>query len=113
MRNNDSKEPALRFDSYKFLFHRARLATFATQSALLSHGPMSALRPLLRVIRTSSRDRRMTECDPERSSARVGQCTAAPLFQNNSGLPQGPADPVPGRLGDAANRLRHGGRRLV
>jgi hypothetical protein len=32
MRNNDSKEPALRFDSYKFLFHRARLATFATQS---------------------------------------------------------------------------------
>src|SRR5262245_23573368 len=33
MRNNDSKEPALRFDSYKFLFHRARLATFATQSA--------------------------------------------------------------------------------
>src|SRR5262245_26837990 len=33
MRNNESKEPALRFDSYKFLFHRARLATFATQSA--------------------------------------------------------------------------------
>src|SRR5262245_18697052 len=33
MRNNDSKEPALRFDSCKFLFHRARLATFATLSA--------------------------------------------------------------------------------
>src|SRR6516225_1354168 len=33
MRNNDSKEPALRFDSYKFLLHRARLATLATQSA--------------------------------------------------------------------------------
>jgi hypothetical protein len=29
-RNNDSKEPALRFDSYKFPLHRARLATFAT-----------------------------------------------------------------------------------
>jgi len=32
-RNNDSKEPVLRFDSYKFPFHTARLATFATQSA--------------------------------------------------------------------------------
>src|SRR5262249_47999400 len=31
--NNDSKEPTLRFDCYKFLFHRACLATFATQSA--------------------------------------------------------------------------------
>src|SRR5262249_14853354 len=30
--NNDSKEPTLRFDCYKFLFHRAGLATFATQS---------------------------------------------------------------------------------
>src|SRR5262245_8882232 len=39
MRNNDSKEPALRFDSYKFLFHRARLATFATQSAITRHAP--------------------------------------------------------------------------
>src|SRR5262249_9586846 len=28
------KEPALRFDCYKFLFHRARLATFATLSAM-------------------------------------------------------------------------------
>jgi len=33
-RNNDSKEPVLRFDSYKFPFHTARLATFATQSAI-------------------------------------------------------------------------------
>src|SRR5262245_17720166 len=41
-RNNDSKEPALRFDSYKFLFHRARLATFATQSAI--NGPRIVLR---------------------------------------------------------------------
>src|SRR5262249_30686196 len=31
--NNDSKEPTLRFDCYKFLFHRACWATFATQSA--------------------------------------------------------------------------------
>src|SRR5262249_30596074 len=31
--NNDSKEPTLRFDCYKFLFHRVCLATFATQSA--------------------------------------------------------------------------------
>jgi hypothetical protein len=31
--NNDSKEPTLRFDCYKFPFHRACLATFATQSA--------------------------------------------------------------------------------
>src|SRR5215475_13428671 len=30
---NDSKEPTPRFDCYKFLFHRACLATFATQSA--------------------------------------------------------------------------------
>src|SRR5262245_9055876 len=43
----DVKEPALRFDSYKFLFHRARLATFATQSARMRpyglRGPMSAV----------------------------------------------------------------------
>src|SRR5262245_27264905 len=31
--NNDSKEPTHRFDCYKFLFHRACLATFATVSA--------------------------------------------------------------------------------
>jgi hypothetical protein len=31
--NNDLKEPTLRFYCYKFLFHRACLATFATQSA--------------------------------------------------------------------------------
>src|SRR5262249_53752446 len=31
--NNDSKQSTLRFDCYKFLFHRACLATFATQSA--------------------------------------------------------------------------------
>src|SRR5262249_41290429 len=41
-RNNDSKEPTLRFDCYKFLFHRACLATFATQSALSGHGESSA-----------------------------------------------------------------------
>src|SRR5215510_13232403 len=35
--NNDSKEPTLRFDCYKFLFHRACLATFATQSAISGH----------------------------------------------------------------------------
>src|SRR5262249_43836808 len=35
--NNDSKEPTLRFDCYKFLFHRACLATFATQSAQSGH----------------------------------------------------------------------------
>src|SRR5258707_15527227 len=29
-RNNESNEPALRFNCYKFLFHRACLATFAT-----------------------------------------------------------------------------------
>jgi hypothetical protein len=40
--NNDSKEPTLRFDCYKFLFHRACLATFATQSALFGHPAMSA-----------------------------------------------------------------------
>src|SRR5262245_11189251 len=32
--NNDSKEPTLRSDCYKFLFHRASSATFATQSAI-------------------------------------------------------------------------------
>jgi hypothetical protein len=43
---------------------------------------------------------------PNRKSAPVG----APyiLIQNNSGLPQGPADPAPGRLEDAAKRLRGG-----
>src|SRR5262245_51296195 len=35
--NNDSKEPTLRFDCYKFLFHRACWATFATQSAIRRH----------------------------------------------------------------------------
>src|SRR5262245_59781842 len=35
--NNDSKEPTLRFDCYKFLFHRVCLATFATQSAISRH----------------------------------------------------------------------------
>src|SRR5262249_12544478 len=35
--NNDSKEPTLRFDCYKFLFHRACLATFATQSLKSDH----------------------------------------------------------------------------
>src|SRR5262245_33400125 len=43
MRNNDSKEPALRFDSYKFLFHRARLATFATQSAKRRHSAVQQI----------------------------------------------------------------------
>src|SRR5262249_43136420 len=32
--NYDSKEPTLRFDCYRFLFQRACLATFATQSAI-------------------------------------------------------------------------------
>jgi len=31
-RNNDSKEPARRFDCFKIQFHRARSATFATKS---------------------------------------------------------------------------------
>src|SRR5262249_22073031 len=39
--NNDSKEPTLRFDCYKFLFHRACLATFATQSALSGYAVAS------------------------------------------------------------------------
>src|SRR5215831_5723838 len=51
--NNDSKEPTLRFVCYKFLFHRACLATFATQSTqsghrrpvfAAMHGPEPALR---------------------------------------------------------------------
>jgi hypothetical protein len=38
-----------------------------------------------------------SDFDPDRPSARVEQCTAAPQFQNNSGLPQGPAgQPVVG-----------------
>src|SRR5262245_54206619 len=36
--------------------------------------------------------------DPDRSSARVGQCTATPRFQNNSGLPHGPTLRPGGRL---------------
>src|SRR5262249_49128364 len=40
--NNDSKQSTLRFDCYKFLFHRACLATFATQSALSGHSEASA-----------------------------------------------------------------------
>src|SRR6516225_10130776 len=68
MRNNDSKEPALRFDSYKFLLHRARLATFATQSAHLRHPPMSAMRPLSWANRTLSGHRRRADTGPERSS---------------------------------------------
>src|SRR5262245_52431412 len=35
----------------------------------------------------------------------AGQARSAQI-QNNTGLPQGPADPAPGRLEDAANRLR-------
>src|SRR5262245_49354526 len=70
MRNNDSKEPALRFDSYKFLFHRARLATFATQSALFSLTAMTRGVPLAGVNRTSSEYRRRTDLTPTRSSLR-------------------------------------------
>jgi hypothetical protein len=40
-RNNDSKKPAPRFDRYKFLFHRACLATFATQSANTDDPPVA------------------------------------------------------------------------
>src|SRR5262245_43956281 len=36
--------------------------------------------------------------DPDRPSARVGQCTAAPRFQNNSDLPRGPTGRPGGRL---------------
>src|SRR5262245_29048679 len=39
----------------------------------------------------------------------VGQAHSA-LIQNNSGLPQGPADPAAGRLDHAANRLTRGSR---
>src|SRR5262249_46880409 len=52
--NNDSKEPTLRFDCYKFLFHRACLATFATQSALSGHASCVAQCPLSGVKRTSN-----------------------------------------------------------
>jgi hypothetical protein len=45
-RNNDSKKPAPRFDRYKFLFHRACLATFATQSAITGREQMQQ-NPLL------------------------------------------------------------------
>src|SRR4029077_17755551 len=41
---------------------------------------------------------RLTGFDPERSSARAWQCTAAPLFQNNSGLPLGSDGPFCGSL---------------
>src|SRR5262249_43331660 len=44
--NNDSKEPTHRFDCYKFLFHRACLATFATQSAKSRHMQGSKKAPL-------------------------------------------------------------------
>jgi hypothetical protein len=39
-RSSESRELALRFSCYKFLFHRACLATFATQSAVIedAHG---------------------------------------------------------------------------
>src|SRR5262245_47133960 len=40
----------------------------------------------------------------------IGGLRAAGSIQNNSGLPQGPADPAPGRLKDAANRLSRGSR---
>jgi hypothetical protein len=39
----------------------------------------------------------MTEFDPIRTSAR-SRATAATTIQNDSGLPQGPADPSTGRL---------------
>src|SRR5262249_29515802 len=45
-RNNDSKEPTLRLDCYKFLFHRACWATFATQSALVRHSEMASDDPV-------------------------------------------------------------------
>jgi hypothetical protein len=35
------------------------------------------------------------------------------LNQNDSGLPQGPTDPAIAKARNAANRLRHAGRRLV
>src|SRR6516225_11529505 len=44
--NNDSKEPTLRSDCYKFLFHRASSATFATQSAKSGHSHCSKKAPL-------------------------------------------------------------------
>jgi hypothetical protein len=52
MRNNDSKEPALRFDSYKFLLHRARLATFATQSVNMRRHGSTMARPVYLQQRT-------------------------------------------------------------
>src|SRR5215831_15604043 len=51
--NNDSKEPTLRFDNYKFLFHRASSATFATQSARSGGKEMSAFGPLVWPKQTS------------------------------------------------------------
>src|SRR5215467_3315661 len=64
IRNNDSKEPAPRFDCFKFLFHRARLATFATKSALLRHCQASAACPLSRVKRSCRKRRLRSEFDP-------------------------------------------------
>src|SRR5262249_5334092 len=48
--NNDSKEPTHRFDCYKFLFHRACLATFATQSGTKRTYPIMRLRPLRSLV---------------------------------------------------------------
>src|SRR5262245_11277735 len=59
--NNDSKEPTLRFDCYKFLFHRACWATFATQSANSRHIQCSKLRPIRSPRR---RDRAATRQSP-------------------------------------------------
>src|SRR5262247_3665853 len=56
----------------RFLLHRGR----RPYMALLSHGLIPALRPLLRVIRTSRGCRRMTDFDPERSLAGQICCSA-------------------------------------
>src|SRR5262249_51145800 len=80
MRNNDSKEPALRFDSYKFLFYRARLATFATQSAL---SVISLLRSDLVAfrceadMRTVDRSNQSDVLDPKQSLVRLKFRSAA------------------------------------
>src|SRR5262249_33005986 len=80
--NNDSKEPTLRFDCYKFLFHRACLATFATQSA---HEQTPAL-PRPSPLRPRSGDCAL--------ASRIGWCqgsgyhenlAAASLAQSNAG----------------------------